>query len=145
MADFAVRTIARVSLLLVVLVCGLPGVATGQERSGFWVGLDVGLGSAGTSAGGTVGSVFDDDRGWTGASTLGLGWAVNPQLLVGIELGRGTSWTWWVGDMKGTLDTTSVSGILTYYPRAARGFYIKGGLGGSFSQHGCRGLWGTSR
>jgi hypothetical protein len=53
------------------------------------------------------------------------------QLLVGIELG-GTSWRWWVGDMKGTLDMTNIFGTLTYYPRPARGFHIKGGLGGSF-------------
>ncbi len=125
------RATVRVSVLLVVLVCGLPGVVTGQERSGFWVGVDVGTGSTGTSASGTVGSVFGDYRRWGGASALGLGWAVNPQLLVGIEL-RGMGWTWWTSDLRGTLAVNNVSGILTYYPRVASGFYVKGGLGGSF-------------
>ena len=62
------RATVRLSVLLVVLVCGLPGVVTGQERSGFWVGFDVGAGSTGTSASGTVGSVFGDYRNWCGAS-----------------------------------------------------------------------------
>lgn len=50
------RAIVRVSVLLAVLVCGLPGVVTGQERSGFWVAFGVGGGSLGTSASGNVGS-----------------------------------------------------------------------------------------
>ena len=137
------RAIVRVSVLLVLLVCGLPGVVTGQERSGFWIGLDVGGGSAGTSASGTVGSVFSDDRGWTGAAALGLGWAVNPQLLVGIEL-RGMGWRWWAGDLEGTLYMNNVSGILTYYPRAASGLYVKGGLGGSFLNMDVEGFGGPA-
>ena len=138
------RTIVRVSVLLVVLVCGLPGVVTGQERSGFWIGFDVGGGSVGTSASGTVGSVFSADRSWSGgAAALGLGWAVNPQLLVGIET-RGMSWEWWVDDMEGTLDATNVFGILTYYPGVASGFFVKGGLGGSFLTMDVEGFGGAA-
>ena len=65
----------RVVVLLVLLVCGLPGIVTGQERSGFWIGFDLGGSSIGASASGTVGSVLDGVSGWTGASALGLGWA----------------------------------------------------------------------
>lgn len=137
------RVTLRLSVLLVVLVFGVPGVVTGQERSGFWIGFDVGAGSAGTSASGTVGSVFGDYRNWCGASALGLGWAVNPQLLVGIEL-RGMTWRWWTSDLRGTLDVTNVSGILAYYPRVASGFYVKGGLGGSFLMMDVEGFGGPA-
>jgi hypothetical protein len=87
--------------------------------------------------------VFSDDRGWTGASALGLGWAVNPQLLVGIEL-RGMGWKWWTTDWNGTLYVNNVSGILTYYPRVASGFYVKGGLGGSFLNMDVEGFGGPA-
>ena len=134
--------IVRVSVLLVVLVCGLPGIVTGQERSGFWIEFDVGGGSTGTSASGTVGSVLSGDS-WASASAIGLGWAVHPQLLVGVDL-RGLSWRWWVGDLEGTLAMTNVSGILTYYPRASSGLYVKGGVGGSLLTMDVEGFGGPA-
>jgi hypothetical protein len=118
-------------------------VAAAQERNGFWIGFDIGAGSLGTSASGTVGSVFSNDRGWTGASGLGLGWTVNPHLLAGIEL-RSMGWNWWAAGMEGELFASNLSGILTYYPRATSGFYIKGGLGGTFLDMDVEGFGGPA-
>lgn len=75
------------SALSVVLWAGLPSVASAQERKGFWIGLNVGVGSAGVSADDVAGTLDEEeDRDAGGVADLSLGWAFSHQLLLGLDL-----------------------------------------------------------
>jgi hypothetical protein len=65
----------HVSCALFMMLCASPSPAVAQERDGFWIACDVGVGSADISAEGTIGSIFDRDRSFIGVSALGVGWA----------------------------------------------------------------------
>ena len=103
----------------------LASTASAQERKGFWFDFGVGTGSAGVSA-----DDVDSTREGTGIVALRLGWALNPRLLAGFEL-RGAAMDL-DGDVTGSFFASNVQGILVYYPRAASGLFVNGGIGGSF-------------
>lgn len=120
------EAIRIVTAALVTLGLGLASTASAQGREGFWFQFDAGVGSIGISAGN-----FDDSPLWTGVSGLALGWAVSPQVLVGLDL-RVTPVDI-RGPIVGTVGIYNVGGRVAYYPSKARGLFVKGTIGGSFS------------
>ena len=107
----------------------LPSTAAAQERKGFWGSFGLGQGSIGVSAQTFAGTPFQEDRDAGFVGEIGLGWALNQQLLVGLELKA--MFATLPGDVA-TLDVSNVSAALTYYPRPASNFFVRGGVGGSF-------------
>lgn len=126
----------RPTLLFATVACvvgiALPATAIAQERKGFWGSFGLGTGSIGVSAEDAVAQPrpFQVGRDGGGVAELGLGWAVNQQLLVGIEVKA--MFATYAGDVHGTLDVSNVSGTVTYYSRSSSNFFVKGGVGGSF-------------
>ena len=110
---------------VVALCCLCPAAANGQERKGFWASADIGIGSEGVSIG-----EHGLDRGAVGAADIGLGWALNPKMLVGIGIGGGVVMRVTTpAAIKNTLTTTDVVGTLTFYPRPESGLFVRGGAG----------------
>jgi|SRR5215510_2311543 len=106
----------------------LPATASGQERKGFWASADIGIGSEGVSVG-----EHGLDRAAMGAADIGLGWALNPRMLVGMAIGGGVVMRVTTpAAIKNNLITTDVVGTLTFYPRPASGLFVRGGAGGAF-------------
>jgi len=126
-------TRVRQRLLIVSVSCvlgiTLPSTATAQERKGFWASFGLGQGSVGVSAETAAGRPFQDGRDGGGVVELDLGWALSQQLLVGLEVKA--MFAKLPGNVA-TLDVSNVSAALTYYPRPASNFFIRGGVGGSF-------------
>ena len=109
----------------------LPSTAAAQERKGFWFTVGAGPGSVGISAGNdAAGNIFTGGRDAGLSSEISLGWAMNRQLLVGVEI-KGISGTL-VGSAEGQLIVTNLSGTLLYYPNPSANFFVRGGAGGSF-------------
>jgi hypothetical protein len=102
----------------------LAATASAQERKGFWFDFGVGVGSSGISTG------IDEARDSAGIVALKLGWALNRQLLMGMEIRMMTLDV--TGDIVGVLAAYNVHGTILYYPRASSGFFLSGGLGGAF-------------
>ena len=127
-----VRPTLRFATVACVIAVALPSTAEAQERKGFWGSFGLGAGSIGVSAEDAVAQPrpFQVGRDGGGVAEIGLGWAANQQLLVGIEV-KLTVATY-AGDVHGTLDVSNVSGTVTYYPRSSSNFFVKGGVGGSF-------------
>jgi hypothetical protein len=110
---------------VVLVVCfGLASTASAQERRGLWFEFDVGAGSVGVSAGN-----FDDSRGPAGIAGLGLGWALTPRVLLGVDY-RVTAFDV-RGPLIGTVYVSNVGARVSYYPFPSHGFFVKGLLGGS--------------
>lgn len=114
-----IRSATFLGALLAVLVA-LPQGATAQgrpqTRQGFFIGFGLGVGSFGCEGCGS--------RETGGAGYLKLGGAVSPRLLVGGE------WSAWTKEEGGARVThANVSAIAQFYPSAASGFFLKGGLG----------------
>ena len=110
------------SVVAVLLCLGLPFNARAQERKGFWVGGGVGAG--------TLGGSRDDvaaEREAIGVGYFNVGWSLDRHLSFGFEISV-TSRNRGGGDWEGSDD---VSGTVTYYPRSASGFFVKGGAGAS--------------
>ena len=116
---FAVVTVVAMSCV------ALASEAIAQERKGFWFDVGFGVGSAGVSSDEAEGS-----RGAVGIGTFKLGWALNPQLLLGMDFRLMTLDV--TGDVVGTLDAYNVEAVVVYYPRVSSGLFILGGVGGSF-------------
>ena len=114
-------------LLLLGLLCVLlvPANVAAQERKGFWFEFETGRGAFDVSAGG-----LNSSREWTQAYAIGLGWALRPNLLAGLHV-RGSELDV-TGDLDAQVDVYNVMGGLTYYPRPASGFFVRGAGGGSF-------------
>jgi hypothetical protein len=119
-----VRPIVVVAVL-VLLSSVLPSTARAQERKGFWFEVGAGVGFADISA-----DNLEGERDTGSVVHFELGWALNPKLLVGFEL-RGMAGNI-EGDVTGSVFISNASAIFTYYPRASSGFFVKGGVGGSF-------------
>ena len=100
-----------------------PG-ASAQERRGFWFDVGIGIGSAEVSSGGVDGS-----RGSAGTAVIQVGWALNPQFLVGLELRDIVLDV--RGDIVGDVAAINVEGVLLYYPRRSSRLFLSGGIGGS--------------
>lgn len=107
-------------LSLMVALAALPQVAQAQgmapTRDGFFIGLGLGGGSFGCT------DCTDRQSGVTGH--LKLGTSVSPQLLLGVE---SSAWTKEEGGAR--LTHANVSAVAQFYPSAAAGFFLKGGVG----------------
>lgn len=97
-----------------------------QERAGFWIGGGLGVVSTGITID------RDIDRGVGFDTALGVGWTINRQTLVGIELRGGYGVVFYEPD--GDVDTygTDLLAALTYYPRQSSGFFLRTGVGPAF-------------
>ncbi|HEY1305970.1 MAG TPA: hypothetical protein VGF24_20590 [Vicinamibacterales bacterium] len=110
---------------VVALCCMCPATVNGQERKGFWASVDIGVGSAEVSVGGD-----GLGRGAAGAADIGLGWALNPRMLVGMAIGGGFGLEMTTpAEIRNTFITTDVVGTLTFFPRPASGLFVRGGVG----------------
>jgi hypothetical protein len=119
----------RFATVACVVAIALPSTASAQERKGFWGSLGLGAGSIAVSAETAASRPFQEGRDGGGVGELNLGWAVNPQLLAGLELKVMAAK---LAGGNGELVISNVSGTLTYYPRPSSNFFVKGGAGGSF-------------
>lgn len=94
-----------------------------QERQGFWLGIGGGYGSADA----TCDECGGGNREGSGAGYLKLGWTLNERVLLGGEFNL------WTKEQEGvTLNLYNASGTVTLYPASSSGFFLKGGVGGSF-------------
>jgi hypothetical protein len=100
-----------------------PGTAAAQDRSGAWFGIGGGYGSSGASC-----DEGCEDREDGGAGYLKGGVALTPRLLLGAEVNI------WAKEQENiTFTLYNVSGTVTFYPSATKGFFLKGGAGGAFA------------
>jgi hypothetical protein len=125
----AVRRTLLFATVAFAIATAMPSTASAQERKGFWGNFGLGQGSIGVSAQTFAGTPFQEDRDAGFVGEIGLGWALNQQLLVGLEVKA--MFATLAGDVA-TLDISNVSATLTYYPRPASNFFVRGGVGGSF-------------
>jgi hypothetical protein len=94
-----------------------------QERRGFWIGFGFGYGSAGL---GCDDCDFDEREGaFTGY--VKLGGTLSERLLLGLETNA-----WIEQEGTSTLTLGSMTGTVTFYPRASSGFFLKAGAGASY-------------
>lgn len=109
--------------LIAVLILAPAGVAqAGQwahERDGVVLGFNLGAGTAGINFTGV-----DSDREGGLAGGLRVAYAFTPELAVGLE---GNFWTKEVDNQTWTFSVGAAA--LTYYP-GAKGFFVRGGIGG---------------
>jgi hypothetical protein len=110
------RPAALVASLLVLT--GSPAVAQ-VERSGFWFGAGVGMGSARLSC-----SICRGGRDGGTSGYLRLGATLTKRMLLGAEA---TVWYHSANSVDFLLG--SVQGVVYLYPMRNNGFYIKTGLG----------------
>jgi hypothetical protein len=110
---------------LCALACVVSGsLASAQERSGFWIGLGGGIGSAGIGC--------DDDcdggeREWAPAGYVKLGGTLSKRVLLGAEFNL------WFDEQEGTtLNFYDAVATVTFYPQRTSGFFLKGGVGAAF-------------
>ncbi len=120
------RAALRLLTAIGVLTIGGTGAAAAQHpqtREGFWIGFGFGYGSSHLSCG--SGCAFADSAKGGGATGfIKLGGTVSPQLLLGGEVNA------WVKDVGGATESVgNVSFAAYYYPAAASGFFLKGGVG----------------
>jgi hypothetical protein len=100
-----------------------PSTASAQDRRGAWFGIGAGYGSTGASC-----EEGCEDREDGGAGYLKGGFTVTPRLLIGAEVNI------WAKEQENiTFTLYNVSGTVTFYPSATRGFFLKGGAGGAFA------------
>jgi len=90
-----------------------------QDHHGFFIGFNVGAGTAdvSTSGGG------DSDREWGGAGNFRLGGAVKNNLLISGEF---TGWAKEIDGATASLNTALFA--VTYYP-TSEGLFLRGGVG----------------
>jgi hypothetical protein len=95
-----------------------------QARDGFWIGFGFGWGSLGLSCDGCR-----TDRVGAASGYLKLGGTLGPHLLLGGETNG------WTKDEAGaTLTAANASFAAYYYPQAAGGLFLKGGVGAAVFQ-----------
>ncbi|HET6347755.1 MAG TPA: outer membrane beta-barrel protein [Candidatus Krumholzibacteria bacterium] len=101
-----------------VITCSMAGSARAQnppERNGFFLGFNVGGGSAKISS--------DPNREGGSDFNLRLGGAIKDDLLIGLEISS------WLKDQSGTtVFFDAYTAALTYYP-GNQGFFVRGGVG----------------
>jgi hypothetical protein len=116
-----------------IALCGLAtllGTATAsaahpQERKGFWIGLGFGYGWANPSCEGCL----DVEGDGASTFTLRLGWALNQKVLLGGEFDL-----WWNEREEDSLVLYNPMLTVHFYPSEASGFFLKGGIGGSYGE-----------
>jgi hypothetical protein len=111
--------VLRFATLLGILALALPGTAdaqTPQARDGFWFNVGLGYGS--------LGCENCDGREGGVSGGLSLGGTVSSKLLVGV----GT--TGWTREEEGArLTAGTLTALARFYPSAAGGLFLVGGLG----------------
>lgn len=114
------RRIVTTAWVLVAALVAVPQSAFAQTnaptRDGFFIGLGLG--------GGSFGCTDCGDRQSGISGHLKLGSAVSEQLLLGVE---STAWT--KEELGARLTHANVSAMAQFYPSAANGFFLKGGIG----------------
>lgn len=107
-------------LLLAVVTSTFAVTASGQghaqERSGFWFNIGLGTGSLGCD------DCSGRESGLSGQ--MSLGGTLSPRFIVG----AGTN-GWTKSESGTTLTMSSLTALVRFYPSAAGGFYLTGGLG----------------
>jgi len=101
----------------------LDSASNPHERRGFWFDLGIGLGSLGCSD--CVGTVSGVSGQWA------LGGAINQKFLLGV----GTN-GWYKSEGGVNLSLTSIGVLARFYPSAAGGFHLEGGLGYAYGKIG---------
>lgn len=101
---------------LLALVPNDAAAQNPQTREGFFIGFGLG--------GGSFGCEGCDERETGGAGHLKLGGAVSPTLLIG---GESIVWTKEEGGAR--ITHANVGAFAQFYPSAANGFFLKGGVG----------------
>jgi hypothetical protein len=122
----------RIFALTGVITCLTVATASAghpQERKGFWIALGFGYGWADASC-----EICGDEEGG-GASTglVRLGWALNQKVLLGGEFNF-----WWNERFDDTLVLYDAVATASFYPSEASGFFVRGGIGGSFADTSTR-------
>jgi hypothetical protein len=115
--------IMRMVLMAFVLLGVIASAAAAQgasARSGFWMNLGFGWGSADFNCDGC-----DSDRKSGVTGQLALGGTLRPELLIGVEANG------WYKEESGikSLLGTSFAAVAYYYPIAERNLFLKGGVG----------------
>ena len=91
-------------------------------REGFWISLSAGWGSVGFTCDGCP----DIDREMGTSGNLRLGTALNPNILLGVEI---TGWTQWWDDSGANFLRSSLLGAVTVYPMTTGGLFLAAGAG----------------
>ena len=126
------RITSRVLTTLGIMLAA-PLLANAQQRQGFWFGAGVVIGSAALRC-----DTCDDGRDAGGGLSIRAGWTVHERLLIGGEF-TGVATFGEVTlvaptgareeDVPSTFVLYNVLGTATFYPKAASGFFVKGGAG----------------
>jgi len=124
-------------LVLTVALVPDPGRAAPYSRgdSSWYIGFGIGGG------GGWI--YIDGDsspRQGGGAAMFKVGGTIGPHLLIGFEA---SAWDYGRGD--GLIQFTHNDAVLTWFPWANAGFYLKGGAGLGWAAIGFGDVWGRSR
>ncbi|HEY5546601.1 MAG TPA: outer membrane beta-barrel protein [Gemmatimonadaceae bacterium] len=108
---------SALALLMAALVAVPAGAQQNpQTREGFWIGFGIGFGSLGCD---------ECDERESGASVyLRMGGTLSQRLLLGGEV---SAWSKTEGDV--TRSVSNVGPVLTFYPNANGGFFLKGSIG----------------
>jgi hypothetical protein len=117
---------AMLVVLAIVAVEALPAAA--QERQGFWISGGGGWGSLGVSV-----DELEDEREGSGVGFLRGGWTLTPRVLLGGELNAWSQSEEVEQGLDARLTVYNLSVALTYYPQPMGGFFVKGGIGGTFA------------
>ena len=122
MRKSSVIVIAVVAMAL--QFAAVPAFADEHSRDGFFIGFGLGWGNAGAEVSGP-----DPDRANSGSGNFRLGWAVAPNVAIGLE---NSSWIKSY-DIAGTSTDLKLTGTvttfaLTYWP-GNMGLYMRGGMG----------------
>ena len=115
----------KVLVSVFVAVALAPGLAMAQQaqtREGFFFSTGAGYGSMGLGCDGCDG--YERQGGLSGY--LALGGAVSPNVLLGVELDG-----WYTGADGDQRALGTLSAAAWFYPMAAQGLFLKGGLGAS--------------
>lgn len=110
----------RISVLVLVVLS--PTVTAAQSRDNVWLNI----GWAVSSAGGSSSQLEEGHRSRGEGYSLGIGWALTDQLLIGLEA---NSWEGAAAVEHLFFDMANVSGTVTFFPSTSSGFFVKGGVG----------------
>lgn len=118
-------TLMRNAVLTGVLLLAVTSAAQAQRaqrRSGFWIGLGTGFGSASASCNACPVGL----EGTDGTSYIRLGGTLSQHFLLGVEFSG------WESSVRQSKESREI-GVLTsyYYPFASSGLFVKGGVGKS--------------
>jgi hypothetical protein len=110
------------TVLLGLLVPGMTLAQDGHQHKGFWIGFGIGGGSASTE---------DSDAVGGGAAYLRLGGTLSQKWLLGGEI-----MGWGRSEDGVSYSRSNTTFTVMFYPSQKGGFYVKGGIGGSYVDAG---------